>query len=84
VGVAQLRWCAGALLPWESGGVRVEGQSMDGGSCLLAAPVGGEPGVVTLISSSETVRTSSTQSLMMGHVFGPMLVLTASAMVSGG
>lgn len=57
---------------------------MDGGSCLLAATVRRELGAFTLISSSETVRTSSTKSLMMGHVFGPMLVLTASAMVSGG
>ena len=74
----------GLLLPWESVGVRVEGQSTDGGGCLLAATVRREPAVFTLISSSETVRTSSTKSLMMGHVFGPMLVLTASAMVSGG
>lgn len=74
----------GLVLPWESVGVRAEGQSMDGGSCLLAATVRREPGAFTLISSSETVRTSSTKSLMMGHVFGPMLVLTASAMVSGG
>lgn len=41
-------------------------------------------GMFTLISSSETIRTSSTKSLMMGHVLGPMLVLTASAMVSRG
>lgn len=73
----------GLVLLWEGGGVRGKGQGRDGGSCLLAATVRSELGTFTLISSSETVRTSSTKSRMMGHVFGPMLVLTASAMVSG-
>ena len=39
---------------------------------------------LTLISSSVTVKTSSTRSLIIGQVLKPMLDLTPSAMVSGG
>lgn len=70
------------MLPWEL----IHGTELDEWEENEGMEAAGrrELGAFTLISSSETVRTSSTKSLMMGHVLGPMLVLTASAMVSRG
>lgn len=78
---AQLLWCTGFALREcrdENGGAELGWSQLPAGNYCE-----GRQRVLTLISSSETVRTSSTKSLMMGHVFSPMLVLTASAMVTG-